>query len=327
VWVNIVSRFRLSVTAKGEDYEAIVIGAGPAGLTAALYLARYGVKVVVVSKDIGGRMAIAPLIEDYPGVEPIPGAKLVEMFVQQLQRYGVPIVLDEVVDLRKEGERWCAYTVSDRRLCGYAVILAIGCRKRKLGVVGEDRLLGRGVSYCATCDGPLFRGKVVAVIGGGNAALTSALYLASIASRVYLVHRRREFRAFPIYVEKVRSNPKIELVLESVVTEIIGKDRVEGIKVKNVVSGEERVIAVDGVFIEIGSEPPTEFLKKIGIEVDEKGYAVVKPDRSTNLEGVFAAGDVAGGPYKYRFEQIVTAVADGAIAADAAFKYLLRFRR
>ncbi len=319
-----MSRFRLSAAPQREEsYEAIVVGAGPAGLTAALYLARYGVRTVVVSKDIGGQMAVAPLVEDYPGIGPIPGAKLAEMFAKQVQNYDVPIVLDIVEDLKRDGERWCVYTVSGRRICGYVVILAMGSKKRKLGVPGEDRLVGRGVSYCATCDGPLFRGKVVAVVGGGNAALTSALYLADIASRVYLVHRRREFRAFPVYVEKARNNPKIELVLESVVTEIIGESRVEGIRVKNVASGEERVLKVDGVFIEIGSEPPTDFLKKIGIEVDETGHAVVKPDRSTNLPGVYAAGDIAGGPYKYRFAQIVTAAADGAIAADAAFRYLL----
>jgi thioredoxin reductase (NADPH) len=322
-----MSRFRLGVTRVGEMYEAIVVGAGPAGLTAALYLARYNVKTVVVSKDIGGNMAIAPLVDDYPGVPEVPGAKLADMFVNHVKKYGVPIIVgDPVTGVKREGDMWCVETESGRRICAYVVILAIGAEKRKLNVPGEDRFIGKGVSYCATCDGPLFKDKVVAVVGGGNSALTSALYLASIARKVYLIHRRDSFRAFPVYVEKVKSNPKIELVLNSIVTEILGDKKVTGVRVRNVVTGEERVIDVDGVFVEIGSEPPRDFLKSIGLELDEEGYIAVNPDMSTNLPGIFACGDVAGGKYKYRFEQIITAAAEGAIAADAAYKYLLKIK-
>jgi len=324
-----VSRFRLDIsrTSAVEEYDVVVVGAGPAGLSAAIYLARYGLKTVIVSKDVGGRMATAPLIEDYPGMKSVPGTKLAEMFVEHVRSLGVPIVIDLVDDIKRENNKWCIHTASGRKLCSYAVILAIGSENRKLGVPGEDRLIGRGVSYCATCDGPLFKNRTVAVVGGGNSALVSALYLADIASKVYLIHRRKEFRGYQVYVDKAKGHPKIELVLESVVTEILGSQRVEAIKVKNVNTGEEKIINVDGIFIEIGTQPPTQFLQKIGVKVDESGRAIVGPDRSTNMDGIFVTGDAAGGPCKYLFDQVITAAADGAIAADAAFKYILKNKK
>ncbi len=317
--------FRLSRHEKlvEKEYDVVVVGGGPAGLTAAIYLARYGLKTVVVTKIVGGLMTEAIVVDDYPGLPDTPGNVLVEKFVGHVRKYGVPIVVDEVVDLRRENGLWSVYT----RLGGvyrcYAVILAIGSEKRRLNVPGEREFLGRGVSYCATCDGPLFKDRVVAVVGGGNSAFISALYLASIAKKVYLVHRRDVFRALPVYVEKARANSKIEFIVNSVVKEIIGDDRVRGIRVQDKTSGLESVLEVDGVFIEIGLKPPTDFLKRIGLEVDEEGRAVAKPDMSTNLPGLYVAGDVAGGPCKYKFEQIVVAVAEGAKAADSAFKYII----
>lgn len=312
--------------AEVEELDVAIVGAGPAGLTAALYLARYGVRTAVFAKEIGGQMAIAPFVDDYPGLPQIPGRELANKFVEHVERYGVPIIVDELVDLKREGDRWIAIFSSGRRVRCYAVILALGARKRRLGVPGEDRLVGKGVSYCAVCDGPMFAGKKVAVVGGGNSALSSALYLANLASKVYLVHRREEFRAFPHYVRLVESNPKIEILRNTTVTEILGENRVVGVRIRNVVSGEERVLEVDGVFIEIGAEPPRELFERIGIEVDESGRARVGIDMSTNLPGVFVAGDAAGGPNKYLFPQIVTAAAEGAIAADAAWRYLQRVR-
>ncbi len=309
-----------------EELDVVVVGAGPAGLTAALYLARYGVRTAVFAKEIGGQMAIAPLVDDYPGLPQIAGRELANRFVEHVKRYGVPIIVDELVDLKREGDRWVAIFSSNRRVRCYAVILALGARKKKLGVPGEDRLVGRGVSYCAVCDGPMFVGKKVAVVGGGNSALSSALHLANIASKVYLVHRREEFRAFPHYVKLVEGSPRIEILRNTIVTEILGEDRVVGIRVKNVVSGEEKILEVDGVFIEIGVEPPRELFEKMGIEVDESGRARVGVDMSTNLPGVFVAGDAAGGSNKYVFPQIITAAAEGAIAADAAWRYVQRLR-
>ncbi len=323
-----LSRFRLDVPRESRGvYDCIVVGAGPAGLTAAIYLARFNVNVIIVSKDIGGQMALAPLIDDYPGVPSVPGVKLAEMFEEHVKKYGVPIIVgDSVKTITRENNVWCVETEGGRRLCSYIVILAIGSIKRRLNVPGEDRLIGRGISYCAICDGPFFRNKVVAVVGGGNSALTSALYLATIAKKVYLIHRRDSFRAFPYYVEKIRSNQKIEPIINSIVVEILGENKVTGVRIRNVISGEEKILEVDGVFIEIGSEPPKELLKSIGLELDEMGYVAVNHDMSTNLPGIYACGDVAGGKHKYRFEQIITAAAEGAIAADAAYKYLLKIK-
>jgi len=315
-------------TRSGEVYDVIVVGGGPAGLTAALYSARYGFKTIVVTKLIGGAVGEAPLVDDYPGIPDTPGNDLVDKFVKHVKKYNVPIVIDEAVNMvrRPEDNRWCIELRSGGTICGYTVIIAVGSEKRKLDVPGEKELVGKGVSYCATCDGPLFKDKVVAVVGGGNAAFTSALYLSKLASHVYLIHRRDEFRAFKVYVDAAQSNPKITILTNTIVKEVLGRDKLEAVRIYNTKTQQEEVLRVDGLFIEIGLEPPVEFFKKIGLEVDETGRVKVNVDRSTNLPGVFAAGDAAGGPYKYRFEQIITAAADGAMAADAAFKYILALK-
>lgn len=308
-------------------YDVVVVGAGPAGLSGALYLARYGLKTIIVSKTIGGKVALAPLVDDYLGLPETPGAKLVDLFVKHVAKFNIPILVDEVTGLSRNGDKWVVETKSSGLIECYATLLAVGSTNRKLGVPGEEEFVGRGVSYCATCDGPLFKNKVVAVVGGGNSALVSALYLSTLASKVYLIHRRNEFRAFPFYVDKAYRTGNIEVILNTVVLEIMGRDRVEAIRIKNIVDGLEKEIGVNGVFIEIGSVPPREFFEKIGVEVDENGYAKVNVDMSTNLPGVYVAGDAAGGPCKYRFEQISTAVAEGAIAADSIYKYLHSVRR
>jgi len=308
----------------GAEYDLVIVGGGPAGLAAALYSTRYFLKAIVVTERIGGYLSEIQSIDNYLGIPGIRGAELMEKFVAHVSTYGVPIVVDKVTEVTRNGSLWIVSTEMGRRLRTRAVIIATGSKRKKLGVPGEERLIGRGVSYCAACDGPLFKNKAVAVIGGGNSALSSSIYLASICSKVYLIHRRDSFRAFPIYVEAVKSNPRIELLLNSVVKEIIGEEKVEAVRVINVVNGGESIVKVDGVFVEIGLEPDKEFFKKIGLEVDDSGHAVVKPDMSTNLPGIFVAGDAAGGPYKYRFEQVITAAAEGAIAADAAFKYILK---
>ena len=318
-----MSSFRLGLAPLGGEYEVVVVGAGPAGLTCALYLARYGIKALIVSKDIGGQMAIAPEVDDYPGLPSIQGSELAKRFREHVERYGVPIVLDEVVSVKRLEQGFVVETRSGAAYRCRAVVLAVGSRRRKLGVPGEDKFLGKGVSYCAVCDGPLYRDRVVAVVGGGNAALSSAIYLARIAKKVYLVHRRSEFRAMKVYVDAVRSNPKIELKLNRVVKELVGDERLRAVVLENLENHSTERIEVDGLFIEIGSEPPTELFKSIGIEVDEQGYAVVNKDMSTNIPGIYVVGDAAGGPHKYRFPQILTAAAEGAIAADSIRKYLL----
>ncbi len=320
------SKFRLFQIPRPttELYDVIVVGAGPAGLTSAIYLARYKLKVLVVSDVIGGTVNEAPLIDDYPGIPEITGADLAKRFADHVRKYEVPIVVDHVVDIVKEGDVFTVVTKSGSRYRCHAVILAVGLRRRKLGIPGEDRLLGKGVSYCVTCDIPLFKNRVVAVIGGGNSALIGAIHASRYASKVYLVHRRREFRALPIYIDMVMSNPKIELVLNVEVEEIVGNTHVEALILRDKETGSRTKINVDGVFIEIGFEPPTEFFKRLGLAVDDEGRVLVDVNRMTSIEGIFAAGTCCGGHYRYKFDQVIVAAADGAIAADAVFRYLLQ---
>ncbi len=320
---------RLRPTARvapGELFDVIVVGGGPAGLSAALYAARFALKTLLIAEQVGGTLNNAGVIDDYIGIQDVPGPELAKRFESHVAKYGVPVLADRVVEVRKTGEHFEVVSRTSGAFRAQAVVIAVGSLRRKLGVPGEDRLAGRGVSYCAPCDAPLFKDKEVVVVGGGNAALQGALLTASYASRVYLVHRRDSFRAFPVYVDLIGRNPKIEPVLNSVVTEIGGTDRVEWVRVRNVLTGEERELRVSGIIIEIGMEPPVEFLKSIGLELDEYGYAVVWPGQRTNVEGLFAAGDCTGGPHKKKFDQVVTAVAEGAVAAYSAYEYVMSKR-
>jgi len=300
--------------------EVIVVGAGPAGLTATLYAVRYGLDVAVVSKDIGGQMAKAGWIENYPGFKRISGPELANRMYEHVRSYGVRFFLDEIVAAERKSGFFELKGRSGRLYRGRAVIVAVGARKRRLGVPGEEEFEGRGVSYCAVCDAPLFRGRRVAVIGGGDSAASAALLLAEHASRVYLVHRRGELRAQQYYQRQLASNDRIEILYNKVVEEIKGDSRVKGIVLRDTRSGEKSELAVDGVFVEIGFEPPREFAEKLGLEVDEKGYIKVKPDMSTNVPGIYAAGDCCGGLAGLR--QVVTAAAMGAVAATSAYRYL-----
>jgi thioredoxin reductase (NADPH) len=307
-----------------EEFDVIVVGAGPAGLTAAIYSARFALKTLIVSENVGGQLIDAGMVDDYPGLPDTPGSELAKKFEEHVSNYGVPIVNDTVIDVRKTNELFEVVTRKGKIYKGKAVILAVGSTRRKLNVPGEKELTGRGVSYCAPCDAPLFKGKVSAVVGGGNAALQAALLLTSYCPKVYLIHRREQFRAFPIYVKLVKQNPKVELVLNSVVTEIGGHDHVEWVKIKNVKTGEERKLEIGGIVIEIGLEPAKDFFQTIGLETDEKGYIKVKPGMLTNIEGLFAAGDCTAGPCKKKFDQIVTAAGEGAIAALSAYEYIIK---
>lgn len=305
----------------GKVYDVVVVGGGPAGLTAALYAARYMLSVVVITERIGGQMAEAGWIENYPGIPRIVGPELAKRFEEHVKRYNVPIILDTVVDVLRDGELFVVKLASGVELKGRTIILAIGVRKRRLGVPGELEFLGRGVSYCAPCDAPLFRGKRVAVVGGGDSAASAALLLAEYADKVYIVHRRDQLRVQPLYRKLLDENPRIEVLYNRVVKRICGDKVVRKLVLENTVNGQIEELNVDGVFIEIGAEPPTDFAKKLGLEVDDKGYIKVRDDMSTNIPGVFAAGDCTnafGG-----VKQIIVAAAMGAIAATSAYKYLL----
>ncbi len=298
-------------------YDVIIVGGGPAGIAAGIYAARYMLSTIIITKDKGGQMSEAGYVENYPGIKSILGPDLVDKFYDHLGEYRVPVILDEVLDVKKNESLFNVLTSSGKNFKSKTVILALGVIRKKLGVPGEEEFSGRGVSYCAPCDAPLYKDKIVAVIGGGNSAASAALLLADYAKKVYLVHRREKLKAQPFYVRKLTTHPKIQLILKSNVAEIGGTKTVEWIKIKE--TGEK--IRVNGVFVEIGSDPPKEFFKKIGVEVDEKGYVKVGPDQSTNIPGLFAAGDCTTACNM--FKQIITAAAQGAVAADSAYRYIL----
>ncbi len=301
------------------DYDVIIIGGGPAGLTAGIYASRARLKTLLLERMMpGGQILTSPLLENYPGFpEGVPGIQIIEEIVKQGERFGLTAKIEPVISIEDKGKgAKTARTDKDTHKAA-AVIFAMGASYAKLAVPGEGKLGGRGVSYCATCDGPLFKNKDVVVVGGGDTAIEEALFLAKFCAKVSVVHRRSELRAAKILQERAFANKKINFVWDSVVAEISGDQRVEGVKVRNAKTGEERAIASHGVFIAVGFKPHTELAKGL-VEMDEKGYIITKDDMSTSREGFFAAGDCR----KKLLYQFVTACGDGATAAFAAQKYI-----
>ena len=295
------------------EVDLIVIGAGPSGLTAGIYGARSGLETVVIEKgNIGGQVAITPVVENWPGFKSIPGQELMEMITAQTKEY-VPILENEPIHEIKVGKQIEAITPK-RVLRGKALILATGTTHRKLEINGEESFYGRGVSYCATCDGYLYKNKQVIVVGGGNTALTDALYLHNIGAKVTLVHRRDKFRAENHLQESVKQE-KIKVLWNSEVEEIKGSDHVEKVLLINNATNEFRTIDTDAVFVSIGVTPMNQLAVQIGLKLDESGYVKVDRFGRTNIPRLYAAGDITGG-----VRQIVTAVGEGATAATSAFE-------
>lgn len=300
-------------------YDAIVIGGGPAGLTAGIYLSRARVRTLILNEGIaGGQMVLTHEIANYPGVESISGYQLSGIMKKQALSFGCEIKsnislkgLDLNGDIKKVELLDGAVYTSD------SVILAPGGRSRTLGVKGEDEFKGRGISYCATCDGDFFTGKEIIVIGGGNSALEEAVSLTKYASKVTVVHQFDHFQAFEHAIEEARSNPKINFLMESVITRFFGDEKLESVDIKNLVSGVTINFKTDGAFIFIGYVPNTEFLQG-KVNLNKWGEIIVDSNMSTNIEGVYAAGDSTAKKYR----QVTTAVADGTIAALAASSYI-----
>ena len=296
-------------------YDVIILGAGPAGLTAGIYAARGGLNAVIVeSKAVGGQAALTAEIENYPGFESVSGFELVSLMQAQCERLGVALVNDNPVYVSLEGNIMWVGTA----YCGVrearAVIIATGAMPRTLGLPRESALMGGGVSYCATCDGAFFKGKAVAVVGGGNTAAEDALYLEKFASSVTLIHRRDALRADAILAKRIAEST-VKVAWDSVVTQLNGENKLSSVTLKNVKTGELSDLPVSGLFVAVGQTPATEGLK--GVELDG-GYIVTDEEMRTSLPGVFAAGDVR----KKTLRQVVTATADGAIAAESAIKFL-----
>ena len=298
------------------EYEIAIVGGGAAGFSAAIYAGRSGAKAVVFDKGMGGGLTMeAPKVENYPGFKSIPGVELMEKMKEHASEYAEMKFGEEVKEIKVKEEGVEVLTSKGKYFVG-AVILCTGTEHRKLNVKGEEEFAGRGVSYCATCDGFFFKGRKVAVVGGGNSAIIEAIYLKQIGCDVVVIHRRDELRAEKA-LENEAKEKGVEFIWSSIVEEIIGKETVEGIKVKNVKNGERKTIKVDGVFVSIGEEPQNELAKKAGIKLDENGYIVTDEMGRTNIARIFAAGDVTGG-----IRQIVTACAQGAKASLAALKVI-----
>ena len=274
-----------------EKFDTIIIGLGPAAYSAALYAARYMLKTLVIGETPGGQLTEAGEVDDYLGLIGVQASEMIKLFNAHVEKYKVPILMDRVESFRREGEEYVVKTKRKGEFRASTLIVAVGTKRRKLNVPGENEFTGRGVSYCSVCDAPLFKNRPVVVVGGGNSALDGAELLSRYATKVYLVHRREEFRAQPIIVKLVKEKPNVELILNSVVKEIKGDKLVRKVVVQNLKTGEVREIDANGIFVEIGFEPPTEFAKINGLEVDEQGYIKVDDWTRTNLPGVFAAGD------------------------------------
>lgn len=299
-------------------YDMIIIGGGPAGYTAALYGARAGLSTLVMEKmAAGGQMALTDKIDNYPGFEDgIEGLSLGEKMKNEAERSGARTVFATVLsaDLKSDPK---VIKTSDDIFYGRTVVIATGAEPRELGVAMEKELVGRGVSYCATCDGMFFKGKTVVVVGGGNTAAADILLLSRVASKVFVVHRRDTMRASKTYHETLMKAENVEFCWDSQVTGILSDDKVTGVRIKNINTGDERKLSCDGIFVAIGRKPASE-LAAGQLDLDERGYIIADESTKTNIPGVFAAGDVRTKVLR----QVITAASDGAMAARYAEEYL-----
>lgn len=303
---------------KDVDYDLVIIGGGPAGLTAGLYASRARLNTILIeSVAPGGQVLITDWIENYPGYpEGISGPDLIDKMAEQVRQFDLNIETNDVVSLELS-DTIKKVILNNRTITTYAIIIATGASPKKLGVPGEDVFFGRGVSSCATCDGPFYKDGILAAVGGGDTAVQESLYLTKFAKKVYLIHRRDRLRAEAVLQERAFANEKIEIVWDSVLSRVDGLSNVEEITYTNVKTGEEKALTVDGCFIWIGIQPNTEFLPDT-VKVDAYGFIEGQTDMGTSLPGVYVAGDVRNTPLR----QIATAVGDAAIAAYSAEQYI-----
>jgi len=298
-------------------YDSIIIGAGPAGLSAALYAARKMMNILVITKDIGGQLALSSDVENYLGFKSIKGIDLVKKFKEHIQQYNFKLMLDKVKKLRKSGKRFTVETEKGKKYESKTVIVSAGKKHRKLNVLGEDKLARKGVVYCATCDAPLFKNKDVAVVGGGNSALSSAIDLIPIAKKIYLITVNDKLTGEEIRGKKILDSKNAEIIYNAKTTEILGDKFVTGIKIN--VKGQEKVIEVQGVFVNVGWETDVLFLKDV--KLNKYNEIITDKENKSSVEGLFAAGDVTD----IRYKQDIVAAGEGAKAALSAYEYLSKW--
>ncbi len=298
-----------------DSYDLVIIGGGPAGLSAAIYAARFRLKALILTREVGGAIVNTHLIENWPGYKAISGVELIERLREHVESLGIEIKQSEVVSLEKKNRGFLVKTEAGN-FNSRTIIFATGTHHRKLNVPGEDEFYGRGVSYCAVCDGAFFRDKTVCVVGGSDSASKEALFLTEYAKKVYIIYRRDKIRAEPVNAERIEKNSKIEIITNSNVLSINGKDFVESVTLDRKYKG-STTLAVDGVFVEIGNDPNTDLAEKLGVKTNSDGV-IADPRGGTSIEGFYAAGDVVSGT----FRQAIVAAAQGVIAANSVFEYL-----
>jgi len=312
-----------------KTYDLVIIGSGPAGFTASIYASRYKLANLVLGEKMGGTIGLASKVENYPGFKSISGLDLMAKIEEQVKDLGAEVTYDPVTGVKKEGENFEVLTRSGKNHQARAIILATGMERRKLGVSGEKEYLGKGVTYCTTCDAPFFKDKAVALVGGADSAVSGAIHTAEFASKVYIIYRKDKLRAEPIWVEQALANPKIEPIYNTNITKILGgkevdpkmegPDKVAAVELDNPYQG-EKILKLDGVFIEIGGLPGAGIASSMGIKLSEAGFIKTNERMETNLAGVFSAGD--GNDFLPDFQQMITACGEGALAAAAAYRFL-----
>lgn len=300
-------------------YDLIIVGAGPAGLAASIYASRYKINHLVLGDMCGSALMKAHMVENWPGEKSIAGCDLLAKFFEHAQSLGGEVLAENMVAIKKEGDVFKLTTSQNKTLEAKAVIVSSGTKERKLDIPGEEEFLGKGVSYCAICDGAFFKNKTVAVAGGGNSAVMAALMLSEHAEKVYLIHRSENFRAEPIMLERARQNPKIEMIAGVNIEEVKGENCVQKIILNQEYLGSKE-LPLSGLFIEIGMIPNGVLLKDTGVEMDDAGHIIVDAGGKTNVEGLYAAGDVSSGSNGLR--QILSASAEGMIASTSVYNYL-----
>ncbi|MHA1391547.1 MAG: NAD(P)/FAD-dependent oxidoreductase, partial [Promethearchaeota archaeon] len=295
-----------------KTYDLIVLGGGPTAIGCAIYAARFAMDVLVIGKIFGGLIATTHLVENYPGITSTSGQGLMDMFKEHMNSLSIPYITDEIRSIENADDHFILHSFF-QKFKAKSVVIATGSERKKLGIPGEEEFAGRGVSYCATCDGPFYRDKIVSVIGGSDSAAKEALFLSQNVKKVYIIYRGEEIRAEPINKKRVEKNHKIEIIYKTNIVEIKGDNTV-----KSVIFDNDTEFEVDGVFIEVGSIPNSDLAKRIGVKTNEKDEIIINRKSETNIPGIFAAGDVADAPFK----QAITGVAEGVVAAYSAFDYI-----
>ncbi|MBU4338097.1 FAD-dependent oxidoreductase [Patescibacteria group bacterium] len=304
-------------------YDLIILGAGPAGLAASIYASYHKLSHLVIGDIIGGTATEAVKIKNWPGTEMISGVELMQKFQYHAEGLGGKIVQAKIAGLKK-GEEYFEINTNSENYQAKAILVALGTRRRKMNIPGEDKFLGKGVSYCATCDSMFFKNKTVSVVGGGNSAAMAASLLAEHASKVFLIYRGAELRCEPATVDQLKANSKISIIYNTNVLEVNGDKKVESIILDNDYQ-DSKILKVDGIFVEIGAMPSSDLLNELGVKLNEQGYVAVDQWGKTNVSGVYAAGDIISNTPG--FNQIITASADGATAINAVYKYLKEVRK